>query len=67
MTLTVNVHCREYLPLFFKNEEFARIQDDRTPLQLLSQLVADLCEYASSRFVLYANLKKLNVECNFRK
>ena len=67
VTLTVNVHCREYLPLFFKNKEFARVQDDRTPLQLLSQLIADLCEYASSRLVLYANLKKLSVKCNFKK
>ena len=43
--------CREYLPFFFQNKQFAREKDSRTPLQLLSQLIADIGQYASSRYV----------------
>jgi len=42
-------YFREYLPFFFQNKQFAREKDSRTPLQLLSQLIADIGQYASSR------------------
>lgn len=43
------------------------MKDDRTPIQLLSQLIADLAEYANARLVPHVDIFNANISNNCRE